>query len=71
LANQMPSTQRSKRERKLFSVMGSMLLGRTVALIIAKSEGDAEYYALSELGFERVDGTALTSDRVHVGPEDT
>jgi hypothetical protein len=54
----------------LFSVMGSTLLGHTVALIIAKSKADAEYYAVSELGFVRVDGTALTSDCVHVGPAD-
>jgi hypothetical protein len=46
-----------------------MLLG-TVALIVAKSEADAEYYATSELGFVRVDGTALPSDCVHEGPAD-
>jgi hypothetical protein len=51
--------------------MGSTPAGHTVALIIAKSEADAEYFALSELGFVRVDGTALTSDCVHVGHGDT
>jgi hypothetical protein len=71
LTDQMVSTLRTKRERTLLSVMGSTLLGHTVALIIAKSKADAECYAVSELGFVRVDGSALTSDCVYVGPADT
>jgi hypothetical protein len=43
----------------------------TVALIVAKREADAEYYATSELGFVCVDGNALPSDCVHEGPADT
>jgi hypothetical protein len=70
LADQLPPIQRSKKERKLFSVMGWNPQGRTVALIIAKSEADAEYYALHELGFDKVGDTSLASDSVHVGPAD-
>lgn len=51
--------------------MGWIVEGHAVELIIAKSEADAEYYAIHELGFVKVDGTTLACDRVHVGPADT
>ena len=71
MAEQIPPGQGCKWERKLFSVMGSQFPGHTVALILAKSEADAEYYALHELGFIRVDSTSLVSNCVHVVPADT
>jgi hypothetical protein len=71
LADQIPPGQGSKRERKIFSTMDSRLSGPTVALIFAESRADAEYYALHELGFVRVDSTTLASDFVHVMPADT
>ena len=43
----------------------------TIALIIAGSEADAEYYALHELGFVKVDNTSLVSDCVYVAPDET
>ncbi|MGB9432608.1 MAG: hypothetical protein WBQ89_10230 [Candidatus Acidiferrum sp.] len=69
MADQLSPAQRSAEERKLFSVMGWNVQGHTVGLIIAKSEADAEYYALHELGFVKVDGTSLASDCVHIAPE--
>jgi hypothetical protein len=54
-------------EHTLFSVMGQKLTGHAVALIIAASEADAEYYALHELGFISVSATSLVSDSVHIG----
>ncbi|MGB2663489.1 MAG: hypothetical protein WAK48_05770 [Candidatus Acidiferrum sp.] len=68
---EQPSGHGSKQEHKLFSVMGWIVQGHTVELIVAKSEADAEYYAIHELGFVKVDGTAMISDHVHVGPMDT
>jgi hypothetical protein len=40
--------------------------GRAIELIVAKSEADAEDYAVRELGFDKVDNTSLVSDCVHV-----
>jgi hypothetical protein len=71
LADQLSPAQRSEQERKLFSVMGWNLQGHIIGLIIAKSEADAEYYALHELGFVKVDGTSLASDCVYVAPDET
>ena len=71
MADQLPPTQRGQQERKLFSVMGWNAQGHTVGLIIAKSEADAEYYTLNELGFVKVDCTSLASDCVHVAPDET
>jgi hypothetical protein len=68
---EQPSVHRSKQVHKLFSVMGSIVQGHAVELIIAESEADAEYYALHDLGFVKVDSTTLAADRVHVGPADT
>lgn len=51
--------------------MGWIVQGHAVELIIANTAADAEYYAIHELGFVRVDGTTLASDHVHVGPGDT
>jgi len=47
--------------------MGQKLTGHAIALIIAASEADAEYYALHELGFISVSATSLVSDSVHIG----
>ena len=69
MAYPLPPTQGSKQERVLFSVMGFNPQGHIVALIIAKSEADAEYYALHELGFVKVDNTSLVSDCVHVASD--
>ena len=69
MAYPLPPTQGSKQERVLFSVMGFNPQGYIVALIIAKSEADAEYYALHELGFVKVDNTSLVSDCVHVASD--
>jgi hypothetical protein len=71
VADPLPPTQGSKQEHVLFSVMGLKPQGHTVALIIAGSEADAEYYALHELGFVKVDNTSLVSDCVHVAPNET
>jgi hypothetical protein len=71
MAEQPPSGHRSKQVHKLFSVMGWIVQGHAVELIIAKSEADAEYYAIHELGFVKVDGTTMACDHVHVGPADT
>jgi hypothetical protein len=51
--------------------MGWKPEGHAVELIIAKSEADAEYYAVHELDFVKVDSASLASGRVHVGPADT
>jgi hypothetical protein len=71
LADQLPPMQSSEQERELFSVVGWSPQGHTVALIIAKSEADAEYYALHELGLVKVDSTSLVSDCVYVAPDET
>jgi hypothetical protein len=42
--------------------MGEKAEGPAMALIIATTEADAEYYALHELGFVIVSVTALVSD---------
>jgi hypothetical protein len=42
-----------------------------MALVIAATEADAEYYVLDELGFITVSKTILVSDAVHVRPADT
>ena len=51
--------------------MGQELAGNAIALTIAATEADAEYYALHELGFVTVSKSSLISDSVHVGPADT
>jgi hypothetical protein len=71
MVEQPPSFHRSKQVHKLFSVMGWIAQGHAVELIIAKSESDAECYAIHELGFVKVDCTAMVSDHIHVGPADT
>jgi hypothetical protein len=63
--------QLSKQEHSLFSVMGEKLAGRAMALVIATSEADADYFALHELGFVSLSVTILVSDSVYVGPADT
>lgn len=60
-----------KQEHCLFSVKGEKLEGHTTALIIASTEADAEYYAISELDFVTVSETYLVSDSVYVGSADT
>jgi len=60
----------SNEEHSLFSVLGQKLAGPAIALIIAASEADAEYYALHELGFVIVSMTSLVSDTVYFGPAD-
>jgi hypothetical protein len=54
-------------EHNLFSVIGQKLTGHAIALIIAASEADAQYYALHELGFITLSATSLVSDSVHIG----
>ena len=71
MADPLPPTQGSKQEHVLFSVTGFNPQGHTVALIIAGSEADAEYYALHELGFVKVDDTGLVSDCVYVAPDES
>jgi hypothetical protein len=71
LADKLPPTRRGQQERKLFSVMGWNPKGHTVGLIIAKDEADAEYYALHELGFVKVDGSSLASDCVYIATDET
>ena len=71
MADPLPPTQGSKQEHALFSVTGFNPQGHTVALIIAGSEADAEYYALHELGFVKLDNTSLVSDCVYVAPDET
>ena len=56
----------SKRMYELFSVVGWRLEGHAIELIIAKSEADAEDYAVRELGFIKVDDTSLISECVHI-----
>ena len=56
-----------KQEHCLFSVRGQKPEGPTTALIIACTEADAEYYALSELNFVAVSETYLVSDSVYIG----
>ena len=60
-----------KQEHCLFCVKGQRLEGPTTALIIASTEADAEYYALSELDFVTVSDTYLVSDSVYVGTADS
>ncbi len=67
----LPPTQGSKQEHVLFSVMGLNPQGHTVALIIAGSEADAEYYALHELGFTKLHNTSLVSDCVYITSDET
>jgi hypothetical protein len=67
LANAVPPSQRSKRERSLFSVIGKQDVGSATALIIAATLAEAEYYALHELGFVTISLTSLISDSVHLG----
>ena len=71
MAEQPPSVHRSKQVHKLFSVMGWIVQGHAVELIIAETEADAEYYAINELAFVKVDSTTMACDHVHVGPADT
>jgi hypothetical protein len=56
----------TKQVHNLFSVAGWKLEGRAIELIIAKSEADAEEYAVRDLGFVKVDNISLASDCVHV-----
>jgi hypothetical protein len=68
---QQPKTGRpSKKEHSLFSVTGEKSVRYAVALIIAGTAADAEYYALSELGFVDVSDTILLTDCVYVGLDD-
>jgi hypothetical protein len=60
-----------KQEHCLFSVRGQKIEGSTTALIIASTEADAEYYALSELDFVTVSDTFLVSDSVYVGSDES
>ena len=55
-----------KQVRNLFSVAGCKLGGHAIELIIAKSEAEAQDYAVRNLGFVRVDNISLASDCVHV-----
>jgi hypothetical protein len=71
LENKLTPTHRIKQEHRLYAVMGQELAGNAIALIIAATEGDAECYALHELGFLTLSKTSLISDSVHVGPADT
>ena len=71
MADQLPPMQSSEQIRELFSVVGWHPQGHTVALIIAKSEADAEYYALHELGLVKVDSTRLLSDCVYLALDET
>jgi hypothetical protein len=68
VTEQFNPANRNKVVCKLFSVMGQTSEGNATALIIADNETDAEYYAISELGFISVSETWLASDAVHVGP---
>jgi len=56
----------SKQMHELFSVVGWGLEGHAIELIIAKSEADAEHYAVRELGFIKVDDINLISDCIHI-----
>jgi hypothetical protein len=67
LVKQNDPIQPSKQEHNLFSVIGQKPTGHALALIIAASEADAEYYALHELGFITLSATSLVSDSVHIG----
>jgi hypothetical protein len=71
MAEQSSSRRRSKQIHKLFSVMGWIVQGHAVELIIANTAADAEYFAVHELGFVKVNGTSLACDRLHVGAADT
>ena len=71
MENKLTPTHRIKQEHRLYAVMGQELAGNAIALIIAATEGDAECYALHELGFLTLSKTSLISDSVHVGPADT
>jgi hypothetical protein len=70
LAEQFNPENCSELVCKLFSVMGQTSEGHATALIVANNDTDAEYYALSELGFISLSQTLLASDDVHVGPAD-
>ena len=71
MTEQPNPASRSKLVRRLFSVMGEVAEGRATALIVADDEAAAEYYALNELGFLRVNEAYLASDTVYVGSQDT
>ena len=60
----------SVQEHNLFSVMGQKLAGHATALIIAATAGDAEHYALHELGFVSVSATFIVSDSVYIESAD-
>jgi hypothetical protein len=55
-----------KQVHKLFSVVGWKLKGHAMELIVAKSEADAEDYAVLDVRFVEVGNTSLVSDCVHV-----
>jgi hypothetical protein len=61
----------SKHEHCLFSVRGQKPEGPTTALIVASTEADAEYYALSQLDFVALSEIYPVSDSVYVGSADT
>jgi hypothetical protein len=65
LTEQLPPMHSSKQVHQLFSVVGWTLEGHAIELIVAKSEADAEDYAVRGLGFVKVDKTSLVSDCVH------
>jgi hypothetical protein len=67
LVQQNDPMQPINQEHNLFSVIGQKLTGHAIALIIAASEADAQYYALHELGFITLSATSLVSDSVHIG----
>ena len=54
----------SKQVHQLFSVVRWKLEGHYIELIVAKSEADAEDYAVRGLGFVKVNKTSLVSDCV-------
>ena len=67
MVQQNDPMQPINQEHNLFSVIGQKLTGHAIALIIAASEADAQYYALHELGFITLSATSLVSDSVHIG----
>ena len=67
LPERLSPGQPRKQQHSLFSVIGEKLDGHALALIIATTEADAEYYALHELGFVTVSEAGLVSDCVYVG----
>jgi hypothetical protein len=48
------------------SLRANLLKGHAIALIVAKSEADAEDYEVRDLGFVKVDNTRLASGCIHI-----